>query len=165
MPDEIVAQLRRRAKPWKRGNTYEDFAVGQVFRHHWGRTLTQSDNILFTTLTLHYNPIYFNEEYARAEGKGGLAVCPLLLFGIVFGLSVEDLSEIGGPFLGVDDLSYRRPVLTGETVYAESIVTARRATESRPDYGIVTWRTRGHTVSGETLIEFTRSNLVRKRDA
>lgn len=164
MPDDIVAHLRSRAQLWRRGNNYEDFSVGQVFRHHWGRTLTQGDNILFTTLTLHYNPIYFNEEYARAEGRRGLVVCPLLLFGTVFGLSVEDLSEIGGPFLGVDDLSYARPVVVGETVYAESTVTACRTTESRPGYGIVTWRTRGHTAAGETLIEFTRSNLVRKRD-
>jgi acyl dehydratase len=164
MPEDIVADLRRRATPWKRGHRFEEFEVGQRFRHHWGRTLTESDNILFTTLTLHYNPIYFNAAYAREEGHEGIVVCPLLLFAVVFGLSVEDLSENGGPFLGVDDLTYHRAVKIGETVFAESIVTACRETKSRPDFGIVTWRTVGRTSDDETLIEFTRSNLVRKKD-
>jgi itaconyl-CoA hydratase len=164
MPDDVVADLRSRATPWKRGHRYEEFEVGQRFRHHWGRTLTESDNTLFTTLTLHYNPIYFNADYARAEGHDRPVVCPLLLFSVVFGLSVEDLSENGGPFLGVDDLTYRRTVRTGETIYAESIVTGCRETKSRPDFGIVSWRTFGRTSDGETLIEFTRSNFVRKRD-
>lgn len=163
MPDSFVANLRARAVPRRRGNSYEDFAVGQQFRHHWGRTLTEGDNTLFTTLTLHYNPIYFNRAYAEAEGHSGLVVCPLLVFGTVFGLSVEDLSEIGGPFLGVDALTYHRAVQVGETIYAESTVTGCRSTESRPDYGIVTWDTRGFAASGETLITFTRSNLVKKR--
>lgn len=163
MTDTIVADLRRRAQLWPRGNYFEDFQAGQTFRHHWGRTLTEADNTLFTTLTLHYNPRYFNRECARAEGHRDIVVCPLLLFSTVFGLSVEDLSELGGPFLGVDDLSYDRPVLVGETVYAESEVLSCRVTESRPDYGIVTWRTRGFTSEGETLIMFTRSNLVRKK--
>lgn len=165
MPEDIVATLRRRAVIRHRGNAYEDFSVGQHFRHHWGRTLTESDNTLFTTMTLHYNPIYFNSAYAKAEGHEKTVVCPLLLFGTVFGLSVEDLSEIGGPFLGVDELTYSRPVVVGETVYAESEVTACRTTKSRPDYGIVTWRTRGFTEQDETLIEFTRSNLTKKRGA
>lgn len=163
MPDTIVSSLRDRAVLRTRGNAFEDFQVGQHFTHHWGRTLTESDNTLFTTLTLHYNPRYFNRAYAKAEGHADTLVCPLLVFGTIFGLSVEDLSEIGGPFLGVDDLSYTRPVLVGETVYAESTVLACRPTESRPDYGIVTWRTRGFAGPDDTLITFTRSNLVKRR--
>jgi hypothetical protein len=66
--DDVVAGLRTRAKPWMRGNRFEDFAVGRAFRHHWGRTLTAAANVLFTTLTLHYNPLYTNLDYARANG-------------------------------------------------------------------------------------------------
>ena len=68
MTADPVADLRARAKPWPRGNRFEDFTVGRVFRHHWGRTLTVGDNTLFATLTLHYNPLYTNLDYARAHG-------------------------------------------------------------------------------------------------
>jgi itaconyl-CoA hydratase len=163
MTDDVVMAIKARAKPWPRGNRYEDFAVGQLFGHHWGRTLTAADNVLFATLTLHYNPLYTNADYARAHGHADLVVCPLLLFNTVFGLSVEDLSENGGPFLGVDQLTYHRPVVVGETVYAESEVVALRETESRPGFGIVTWQTRGVDADGSLLIEYQRSNLVRRR--
>jgi itaconyl-CoA hydratase len=76
---DVVADLKARARPWRRGNTFEDFEVGRKYRHHWGRTLTASDNVLFTTLTLHYNPLYTNADYARARGFPDLVVCPLLL--------------------------------------------------------------------------------------
>lgn len=163
MTADPVADLKARAKPWPRGNRFEDFTVGRVFRHHWGRTLTAGDNTLFTTLTLHYNPLYTNVDYARAHSYADLVVCPLLLFNTVFGLTVEDLSEGGGPFLGVDKLTYHRPVIVGETVYAESVVVARRETESRPDFGIVTWHTKGFDAQGVLVIDYQRSNLVRKR--
>ncbi len=148
---------------WSRGNHFEDFSVGREFVHHWGRTITESDNTLFTVLTLNYNPIYTNSDYARAEGHARSVVCPLLLFNTVFGLSVEELSEIGGPFLGVDDLVYLRPVLVGETVYASSRVLACRETENRPGFGIVTWKTTGINEAAEPVITFQRANLVRKR--
>lgn len=163
MTDEIVQSLRARAKPLRRGNKYEDFAVGQEFVHHWGRTLTEADNILFCTLTLHYNPRYFNLDVAKSEGHAGLVVCPLLVFTTVFGLSVEDLSEGGGPFLGVGKLTYHRAVLVGETVYGSSRVISARETKSRPDFGIVSWHTVGRDSAGETLIDFERSNLVKRR--
>jgi itaconyl-CoA hydratase len=161
--NDIVADLKSRARLWRRGNAFEDFTLGQVFKHHWGRTLTTGDNTLFTTLTLHYNPLYTNADYAKAHGYPDMVVCPLLVFNTVFGMSVEDLSEIGGPFLGVDKLTYHRPVIVGETVYAESEVIAVRETASRPDYGIVTWHTSGYDPGGGLLVDFERANLVRKR--
>ncbi len=160
---EQADDFRARAKDWPRGNRYEDFTVGRVFKHHWGRTITEADSVLFTTLTLGYNPIYFNADYAQAHGHPRLVVNPLLVFNTVFGLTVEDLSEGGGPFLGVDALSYPKPVYVGDTVYAESEVISARETESRPDYGIVTWHTIGRNQDDETIIDYTRTNLVRKR--
>ena len=109
--DETVDFLEQNAVEWGRGNRFEDFALGQTFTHHWGRTVTESDNTLFSTLTLAYNPAYTNAHHARAQGFLGSPVNPLLVFNVVFGLSVEDLSEGGGPFLGVDDLQYLQPVI------------------------------------------------------
>ena len=149
----------------RKGHAFEDFAVGREFVHHWGRTLTEADNALFTTATLAYNPLYFNAEYARADGHPGVVVNPMLVFLTVFGLSVEDLSEAGGLFLGVDDLTYGVPVYPGDTLTARSTVTDMRESESRPESGIVTWHTRGYNQRGEQVIDFHRTNFVAKARA
>ena len=146
-----------------RGNLYNHFEVGQVFKHHWGRTLVNSDNILFTTLTMNFNPMYFNKEYAKRFGHKDMVINALLVFKVILGLSVEDLSEIGGPFLGVDNLFFRKPVYPGDTLYAESTVIDKRVTKSRPDFGIVTWKTVGKNERGEVVIEYERRNLVSKK--
>jgi len=87
----------------------------------------------------------------------------MLVFLTVFGLSVEDLSEAGGLFLGVEDLTFARPVYPGDTLTAESTVLDKRDSGSRPDTGIVTWQTRGHNQQGEEVIDFKRTNFVAKR--
>ena len=148
-----------------RGCFYEDFTEGRVFEHHWGRTLTVEDSLLFNNLTMHYNPIYFNAEYARRLGYEGMVVNPLLVFTTVLGLTVEDLSEAGGPFLGVDDLRYHRPVYAGDTVSARSEVLSRRESKSRQGWGIVEWRTTAVNQCGEAVLEYRRRNLSRKREA
>ncbi len=148
---------------WPKGHRFEDFAVGQMFTHHWGRTVNEGDNTLFSALTLSYNPHYFNREFARAHGHPDTVVNPMLVFLTVFGLSVEDLSEAGGLFLGVEDLTFARPVYPGDTLTAESTVLDKRDSGSRPDTGIVTWQTRGHNQQGEEVIDFKRTNFVAKR--
>ncbi|MCW2560105.1 MAG: MaoC domain protein dehydratase, partial [Mycobacterium sp.] len=136
-----AAELRARAVPWSKGNYYEDFAPGRQFDHHWGRTLTESDNILFSTLTSSYNPLYFNSAYARGEGYGRGIINPMLLFLTVFGLSVEDLSEAGVAFLGVDELTFHGTVSPGDTVTARSTVRSARRSSKDPRQAIVTWQT------------------------
>jgi acyl dehydratase len=145
---------------WPKGHRFHEFEEGRVFRHHWGRTITEADNTLFTTLTQAYSPLYFNAPFAQEHGHPGVVVNPMLVFGIVFGLSVEDLSEAGGPFLGVDELTFHKPVYPGETLTARSTVVARRMSKSRPDQGIVTWHTEGFDASDELVIDFKRSNLI-----
>lgn len=160
---ETVSGLHSRAITWHKGNRFEDFTTGRKFVHHWGRTIGESDNRLFSVLTLHYNPHYTNEAFARAHGHPTTPVNPLLVFNTVFGLSVEDLSEGGGPFLGVNGLVFRASVYPGDTLYAHSEVRAARLSENRPGYGIVTWRTTGTNQREEVVIEFERTNLVRTR--
>jgi acyl dehydratase len=146
----------------RKGHSFEQFHVGQTFNHHWGRTLTAADSILFSTTTLAYNPLYFNAEHARAEGHPDLVVNPMLVLCTAVGLSVEDLSEAGGPFLGVDDLTFRCPVYPGDTINSRSTVVAVRESQSRPGFGIVTWRTEATNQRGEIVLDYQRSNLVAK---
>jgi acyl dehydratase len=146
-----------------RGRSYQDFSVGQVFEHHWGRTITDADTVLFTTSTLAYNPIYVNAEVARAQGHPTIVVNPMLVFTTVLGLSVEDLSEAGGPFLGLEGLTFHQPVYPGDTLTASSEVVEARESESRPGAGIVTWHSEGFNQDGARVIDFRRSNLLFKR--
>lgn len=152
-----------KARTWRKGNDFDDFTVGQVFHHHWGRTIGEADNTLFTTLTLSYNPLYFNAEFARAHGHGGVVVNPMLVFAVVFGLTVEDLSERGGAFLGVDALTFHLPVYVGETLTARSTVESLRESASRPEQGVATWHTEGFNQAGARVIDFRRTNLVARR--
>jgi itaconyl-CoA hydratase len=159
----MTQDFRAQAVLKPKGNCYEDFAVGRRFEHHWGRTINHGDNSLFTTLTLHYNPLYTNLEFARAHGHPDMVVNPMLVFTTVFGLSVEDLSEGGGAFLGVDALTFHLPVYPGDTLTARSVVVDRRESTSNPGMGIVTWHTEGFNQKSARVIDFRRTNLVNKR--
>jgi itaconyl-CoA hydratase len=158
-----VNDFETKATLWPKGRLFEDFFVGQEFEHHWGRTIFRHDTILFSTLTLSYNPMYFNLAYAKAHGHPDIVVNPHLVFNTVFGLSVEDCSEIGGPFLGVYELKYARPVYPETTIVARSRTIEARPSSSNPANGIVTWNTAGYDEAGELLVSFRRSNLVARR--
>lgn len=149
-------------EPVIRGRLFEDFAPGQRLVHHWGRTLTDSDIVTFATATCAWNPIHVNAEFARAQGHPALVAPAALVLAIVVGLSVEDLSEIGGPFLGIRRCVFDRSVHAGETITAVSQVLSARASESRPGRGIVTWQTRG-LVGEEPVVTFERTNLIAMR--
>jgi acyl dehydratase len=144
------------------GHTFADFQVGRIFQHRQRKTILESDNSLFTTLTLHYNPLYLDRERAKAAGFRDILVNPLLVFNTVFGISVEDLSEGGGPFLGVEALEYGVPVFADDTLSASSTVLSARTSAKHEHYGIVAWSTQGRNQAGELVITFTRTNLVRR---
>jgi len=146
-----------------KGNQFEDFREGQVFEHHWGRTLSEADAGLFATLALRFTPLYFNREYARAHEHPDLVVDPLLALCTVVGLSVEDLSEAGGPFLGIEQVVFHRPVYPGDTLNARSTVVAARPSDTRPQFGVVTWRTEGRNQRDELVVSYQRTNLVQRR--
>jgi itaconyl-CoA hydratase len=154
----------KKAKLKPKGNRYEDFEPGRVFHHHWGRTISQAENAIFSMLTLHFNPQYTNVEFAKAMGHADTPVNPLLVFNTIFGMSVEDLSEGGGPFLSVEELVYHKPVYPGDTIFARSTVVDRRSSNSNPKMGIAKWHTQGFNQRGELVCEFKRSNLINKRN-
>lgn len=146
-----------------KGNKFEDFTEGQVLPHHWGRTITDGDNALFSTATCNWNPMHLNIEYAKAHGHSSVVVNPMLVLCTVVGLSVEDLSEGGGLFLGMEDVIFHRPVYPGDTISASSTVVDTRTSESRPAEGIVTWHTEAHNQNGELVVDYRRTNLITKR--
>ncbi|MDF2823771.1 MAG: hypothetical protein K0R68_1179 [Mycobacterium sp.] len=146
-------------------NHLEDFEPGRTFGHHWGRTITDADVVLYATQTHLYQPQFVNTDIATHLGFPRRPVPELLVFAVVLGLTVEDLSESGGSFLGAPEIEHLATVFVGDTLYATSAVTQRRPSRSRPGWGVVTWRTIGTTQSGEPVIDYCRSSLVRGRSA
>jgi itaconyl-CoA hydratase len=172
-----LESLRQRAVTRWRGTKFEDFSVGQPFEHHWGRTMTAADSITFTTLTLSYNPLYFNREFALSQGHPDLVINPMLVLLTAVGLSVEDLSEGGAPrgrqaavdpgsrrmaggFLGIDDCTFVRPVYPGDTLRVRSTVTAVRRSASHPGSGIVTWHSECLNQDDQVVTDYHRSNMM-----
>lgn len=145
------------------GLLYEDFEIGRCFEHHWARTFSDADATGYSAMTMQYNPIYFSSLHAKAAGYKGIMVHPMFVFATAIGLSVEDLSEAGGPFLGVEDIQFCQPVYPGDTIAANSVVVSRRVTKSRPGWGVVEWRTQAVNQNGELVIEFRRRNLSKMR--
>ncbi len=146
----------------ERGHFFEDFKAGQVFKHHWGRTINEGDNSLFTTVTMNFNPIYFNRPYARSMGYRDIVINHMLVLNVVFGLSVEDLSERAIAHLGYEKLKFLDTVYPGDTLTSQSEVLEKRDT-SRPDRGVVKFRTTGFNQNGRKVLEYERPVLVRKR--
>ena len=146
-----------------RGHFFEDFQIGHTFKHHWGRTINEGDNSLFSTVTLNYWPAALNHEYAQSVGYAGCVVHPLLVMNVVFGLSVEDLSEQAIAHLGYFKMKYGVPVYPGDTITSESAVLEKRESESRPGFGIVRFKTVGRNQKGEIVLEYERPVLIKKR--
>ena len=146
-----------------RGHFFEDFEIGHVFKHHWGRTINEGDNSLFSTVTLNYWPAALNREYAQSLGYAGCVVHPLLVMNVVFGLSVEDLSEQAIAHLGYFKMKYGVPVYPGDTLTSESTVLDKRESESRPGFGIVRFKTTGRNQKGEVVLDYERPVLIKKR--
>ena len=143
---------------WK-GRVFEDFEVGDVYEHPLGRTVITADNIWFTALTMNPNPIHFDHVYAAQTDFGKPLVNSVFTLALVTGLSVSDLSQ-NAVNLGWDEVRLPRPVFEGDTLYAHSEVLETRESKSRPQQGIVQFRTEGVNQKGETVISFRRTMLV-----
>jgi itaconyl-CoA hydratase len=146
------------------GRYYEDLEIGQRIRHELGRTLTETDNILFSSLTMNTQPLHINEDFAAGTPFGRRIVNGIFTLGVVVGISVPDLTA--GTIianLGYENITHPHPLYHGDTIYVETTVTAKRESKSRPNCGIVTLRHVGRNQDGVICIEVTRSALFLKR--
>jgi itaconyl-CoA hydratase len=150
-------------KPGWTGRVYEDFEVGDVYRHPLGRTVTQTDNIWFTLLTQNTAPIHFDAHYAaQTEFKRPL-VDSTFTVALVTGQSVTDISQNVFANLGWDEVRLPNPVFEGDTIYSQSEVLDKRESKSRANVGIVTVKTTGFNQDGTIVITFKRTVMVYKR--
>lgn len=145
------------------GRVYEDFEVGDVYRHPLGRTILSADNTWFTLLTQNTNPIHFDRVYSAGTEFGKPLVNSCLTLSLVTGQSVTDLSQNVMANLGWGDVRMPHPVFEGDTIYSQSEVLEKRESKSRPNVGIVKVKTSGFNQDGTIVIEFTRTFMVYKR--
>jgi len=145
------------------GRCYEDFVVGDVYEHRPGRSITDTDNIWFTLLTMNTHPLHFDNGYAAKSEFGQAVVNSCLTLSIVVGMSVSDISQKAIANLGWNDIRLTSPVFVGDTIYAESEVLSKRETAKRPTQGIVVVRTTGRKGDGTEFMSFERTVLVPKR--
>ncbi len=145
------------------GRVYEDFEVGDVYRHPLGRTVIAADNIWFTLLTQNSNAIHFDRAYAANTEFGKPLVDSTFTLALVTGQSTIDLSWHVMANLGWDEVRLPHPVFEGDTIYSQSEVLSKRESKSRPNVGIVTVKTVGFNQDGTVVIEYKRTFMVYRR--
>ena len=160
MPNETEAA----PKQW-RGRFFEDFAAGDVFRSRFGRTVTETDNVWFTCLTMNTNPMHFDAAYAAKTRFERPLVNSAFTLALVTGLTVPDTSENAAANLAWTDIKLPKPVFEGDTLHAESEILEVRESSSNPSVGIVSMRCRGVNQRGEVVIEFRRTFMAYRRGA
>ncbi len=146
------------------GKFYDELTVGDKFKHALGRTVSEMDNVLFSSLTMNTQPLHLNADFAAHTEFGRPILNGIFTLGLVVGMSVPDLTE--GTI--VANLSYERvvypnPTFHGDTLYVESEVLDKRESRSRPDCGIVRLRHIGRKQNGQVVIEVERMVLFQKK--
>lgn len=147
-----------------RGLYFEELPVGTKIKHELGRTITESDNTLFSMLTMNLQPLHTNEDFASKTQFGKRIVNGIFTLGVVVGITVNDITA--GTIianLGYEEVKHPNPMFHGDTVYVETEVTATRESQSRPNAGIVTMKHIGRNQHGEIVVEVTRSALFLKK--
>jgi acyl dehydratase len=148
------------------GKYYEELVVGKIYPHAATRTVTETDNLFFTALTMNTQPLFLDDEYAQATWKKPRMVNGIFLLGLVSASGVAELTAgtvVGN--LGFKQVKYLAPVVIGDTIYSETEVLDKRPSKSRPGEGIVQFFHRGRNQRGEIVCTIHRVTLMRMRPA
>ena len=147
------------------GLTYEEFSVGQVFEHPWTRTVTEMDNVLFSSLTMNVQPLHLNAEFAAKSEFGQRIVNSIFTLGLMIGISVND-TTLGTTVanLGMTDTRFPKPVFHGDTLRAQTKVLTMRESKSRPDAGIIEFEHTAYNQRGELVATCKRQALMRRKE-
>lgn len=145
------------------GRYFDEFEVGQFFKHWPGRTISEADDTWFSLLTMNQHPVHIDANYAAGTQHGQRLVVGTLVFSIVVGMSVADVSGRAIANLDYTEVKHVGPVFHGDTIYAESRIADLRESTSKPDRGLVFVESRGFNQRGETVLTLKRTVLVPKR--
>lgn len=147
----------------KFGNYFEDLKPGDIYIHFPGKTITESDNNLFTLLTMNHHPLHLDKEYCKKQQHGKILVVGTLVFNVVVGMSVSEISGKAIANLDYEKVTHDRPVFIGDTIHAETEILTARESKSKTDRGIVYVETRAFNQHGEKVLTLRSHVLISKR--
>ncbi len=149
------------------GLYYEEFSVGQIFEHPIRRTVTDTDNILFTTMTHNPARLHLDEEYMKNETEfGGIIVNSMFTLSLMIGVTVYD-TTLGTTVanLGMDEIKFPNPVFPGDTLHVQTEILEKRDSKSRPTNGIVLFQHRAYNQKNDLVATCNRSGLMLRKPA
>lgn len=149
--------------PSKLGSYFEEFETGELINHGLSKTIFESDNNLFSLLTMNHHPVHTNLDYAKKNQHGKILVVGTLVFSIVVGITVPDISGKAIANLGYEDIKHIAPVFINDTLYAKTKVLEKTDSKSKEDRGIVYVETTAFNQHGEPVLSFRRKVLIKKQ--
>src|SRR5215475_13330591 len=176
-PDEIASEMseqkyelttdqaeREASGAHAYGRYLEEFEVGAVYKHWPAKTVTEADDHLFCLITMNHHPLHINDINAKGSQQGRNVVVGPLVYSLALGMSVSDVSGKAIANLATEELSHPNPVFHGDTLYCESEVLEVRASQSKPDRGIVKVHTRVYKQDNTLVAEFKRTVLIPRKN-
>lgn len=145
------------------GNYFEDFIVGETIFHATSKTIFESDNNLFSLLTMNHHPVHTNLDYAEKQQHGRILVVGTLVFSLAVGITVPDISGKAIANLGYEEVKHLAPVFIGDTLYVKTKVLDKTESKSKPDRGIVYVETIAYNQRAENVLSFRRKVLIKKK--
>ncbi len=146
------------------GRYFEEFEVGEVIEHTISKTIFESDNNLFSLLTMNHHPLHTNADYAAKQQHGQILVVGTLVFSLAVGMTVPDISGKAIANLCYENIDHLAPVFIGDTIYAKTTVLEKKESSSKEDRGIVTVETTVINQKEEEVLRFKRKVLIKKRE-
>ena len=145
----------------QRGLYYEEFEVGAIYAHRPGRTATEADNVLFSSLTMNTQPLHLDAAYSAGQPFGQRLMNSMWTLSTMVGASVSQLT-LGTLVaqVGLTDIAFPAPLFHGDTIYVETEIVEKRLSASRPGQGLVTMRHTGRNQNGEVVATATRLALM-----
>jgi|SRR5690554_4559908 len=147
----------------KLGSYFEDFTEGEIIEHSLSKTIFESDNNLFSLLTMNHHPVHTNTDYASKNQHGQVLVVGTLVFSIVVGMTVPDISGKAIANLGYEEVKHVNPVFVNDTIYAKTRVISTKESKSKPDRGVVYVETIAYNQHGKDVLSFRRHVLIKKQ--
>jgi acyl dehydratase len=144
------------------GRYFEEFEVGQVFKHWPGRTITEFDNTWFSLMTMNQHPLHIDAHYAGSTQHGKCLVNGTLVFSLVVGMTVADISGKAIANLEYEEVKHIAPVFHGDSIYAESRILGKLESRNKPDRGVIYVETKGYNQKQELVLTVKRKVLVPK---
>ena len=145
------------------GKYFEDYKMGDIYKHWPGKTITEGDNNLFTLLIMNHNPLHIDKKYCEGTQHGQILVVGTLVFSLVAGMSVSDISGKAIANLDYENITHDGPVFIDDTIYAETEILETRESRSKSDRGIIYVETKAYNQNGEKVLTFRRhASIMRK---